>query len=47
MNLSRRILATDAYLLVLVFLRNVAIGLGLGVGFFCAALLIGFFKRIS
>lgn len=47
MNISRRILALDAYLLALVFLRHVATGLGLGVGFFFAALLLGFIKRIT
>lgn len=47
MSLTRRILATDAYLLALVFLRNIAIGLGLGVGIFFSALLLGFIKRIS
>lgn len=47
MNLSGRILATDAYLLAFVFLRNVATGLGLGIGIFFAALLLGFIKRIT
>lgn len=47
MNLTRLILKTDAYLLLLVFLRNVAVGLGLGVGFFFAAMLLGFIKRIT
>ena len=47
MNLSLRILALDAYLLALVFLRYVATGLGLGVGFFLAALLLGLIKRIT
>lgn len=47
MTLSRRIVALDAYLIALVFLRYVATGLGLGVGFFFAALLLGFIKRIT
>ena len=35
MNLTLRIWRHDLYLLHLVFLRYVAIGLGLGVGLFC------------
>lgn len=46
-RLSRRILALDAYLLALVFLRNIAVGLGLGVGIFFAALLLGIIRKIT
>ena len=47
MNLTTRILLRDLYLVLLVFLRWTATGLGLGVGFFLAAVLLGIFKRVA
>jgi len=46
-NLTRRVIALDAYLVVLVFFCWLAIGLGLGIGLFIAAVLIGIVKRVG
>ena len=44
---ASRILRSDAYLVWLVFCRYAATGFGLGMGFWFAALLLGFIKRIG
>ena len=44
---ASRILRSDAYLVWLVFCRYAATGFGLGMGFWFAALLLGFIKQIA
>ena len=46
-NLTRRVIALDAYLVGLVFFRWLATGLGLGIGLFIAAVLIGIVKGVG
>ena len=46
-TLTRRVIALDAYLVGLVFFRWLATGLGLGIGLFIAAVLIGIVKRVG
>ena len=46
-NLSKRILANDAYLVALVFARYTAIGAGIGFGLFLAMLFVGFVKWVG
>lgn len=46
-NLTRRTLQLDAYLVGLVFFRWLATGLGLGIGLFISAVLIGIVKRVG
>ena len=45
-TLTRRVIAIDAYLVGLVFFRWLATGLGLGIGLFIAAVLIGIVNRV-
>jgi len=47
MTPTPRILVHDAYLVLLTFFRWFATGLGLGMGLWFAALLLGIIKRIG